>query len=739
MALAVLGLFPVVPAAAAAQEATIQGTVAASSTGRALSDVAVTLEAGGKRVYGSYTDENGRYRIEGIRPGTYTLKGQLIGYQGREQAVTLKSGEQRTINFLLSQAPVVLQGIVVSPQKGAAVKSLGRQIVTPQELHVVPVPGGSGDLASYLQTLPGVTTTGDRGGQVFVRGGTPSGNLVLVDGIPIYQPFHILGFYSVFPADLVSSADFYAGGFGARYSGRTSSVLDVHLRDGNQSHFRTTASLSPFLAQALAEGPAGGARWLISVRRSLVQQTSQTLLGSQEPVTFESEVAKVTPVSKSDQTCSVLTMHTKDHGQIDPTDQGSYVSWSNMLLGLRCITLRSSGQRFDVSWSYSGSGSDAVTHGSSQLHSYIWDVRNSAHESGLMGAIPFEAGWDLDIENMDYKLSELFGDLSNGSDGLFRVSGYFEAALPVGNNLEVRPGLVLTVSPRPGVEPRLRASWQPFGQSSGRLEGALGLYRQYVVGISDMRDVSSVFVAWMAAPDGKPAQALHAILGWQQTLGSGFHVSLEGYYKRLSDIPVPVLRGVAQFTTTLGRANGRVYGADTRLEYTSPRFYGFLGYGYSSTLYEASQEQFATWFGRPVLSYHPPHDRRHQINALASLDLGDYRLSARWQLGSGLPFTTPMGFDEAFDFTRGLPDVHAGLGTTRMVLNQPFTGRLPWVHRLDVSIERSFDLSFGNLVVQAGAINAYDRRNMFFYDLYTGRRLDQMPLAPYLSMTVRTK
>src|SRR5690606_2971084 len=117
------------------------------------------------------------------------------------------------------------------------------------------VPAGSGDLASYLQTLPGVTTTGDRGGQLFVRGGTAAENLVLVDGIPIYQPFHILGFFSVFPEDLVSSVDFYAGGFGARYSGRTSSVLDVGLREGNANTTRAVGTASPFLAEVMVEGP----------------------------------------------------------------------------------------------------------------------------------------------------------------------------------------------------------------------------------------------------------------------------------------------------------------------------------------------------------------------------------------------------------------------------------------------------------------------------------------------------
>jgi hypothetical protein len=178
-------------------------------------------------------------------------------------------------------------------------------------------------------------------------------------------------------------------------------------------------------------------------------------------------------------------------------------------------------------------------------------------------------------------------------------------------------------------------------------------------------------------------------------------------------------------------------GADVRVEYSSRHFSGFLGYGYSWTLYETSQRQFTTWFGEPVQSYHPPHDRRHQINAILNLYFGGFTASARWQLGSGLPFTRPIGFDEAFDFARELSQVKTTLGTTRLLLEKPFTGRLPWVHRLDLSLTRAFHVSFGQIVVQAGVVNAYGRQNMFYYDLFTGRRLDQLPLAPYASLTLR--
>jgi hypothetical protein len=727
-----------VPVGAAAQQAAILGLVADSGTGRPLEAVVIRLDTGGQPVFRTLTDRNGFYQIRGISAGTYTLRSRLLGYKEHEQIIILAAGERRRVSLRLARAAVPLEGVVVTAERGVTVSDLGRQLVTPAELRMVPVPGGSGDLATFLQTLPGVTAAGDRGGQLFVRGGTPADNLVLVDGIPIYQPFHILGFFSVFPEDLIASADLYPGGFGARYQGRTSSVLDVRLREGNPHGFRAMASVSPFIAEALAEGPVEGVRLLASTRHSLIEETSGTLLGATQPLTFESQLFKLATTSRTNERCSALALRTVDRGRLDPEEQKSHVAWRNLLAGLHCVALAPSGQLLEIRWSYTRSGSDAVARGSSRLHSSVDRMQHDLHATGRIGAMRVDVGYELYLETMSYDVSELISGGTQRRDYLWGISAYAEPTVRVGR-LEVRPGVALVASPRTGVEPRLRARWEPFGSGTGALQGAFGLYRQNVVGISDVRDVSSVFVAWAQAPNGVPLEALQGGLGWQQPLGGGFRWSVDGYYKRLTGIPVTVWSAVAEFTTQLARADGEAVGADVRVEYASPRFRGFLGYGYSRTLYESSQREFTNWFGEPVQSYHPPHDRRHQINAVLSLDVGDFTASARWQFGSGLPFTRPMGFDEAFDFTRTLARVDKGIGTTRLLLDKPFRGRLPLMHRLDLSLERTFDVSFGQIVVQAGAVNVYDRRNMFYYDLFTGRRLDQLPLAPYASLTLRSR
>ncbi|MEE8572599.1 MAG: carboxypeptidase-like regulatory domain-containing protein, partial [Gemmatimonadota bacterium] len=142
-----------VPVAAAAQQAAILGIVADSGTGRPLENVAITLDIGRQPVYRTLTDRNGFYQIPGINPGTYTLQSRRVGYQEHVQTITLAAGEQRRVSVRLAQLAVALEGLEVTAERGAAVSESERQVVTPEDVRLAPVPGGSGDLVAYLQTL----------------------------------------------------------------------------------------------------------------------------------------------------------------------------------------------------------------------------------------------------------------------------------------------------------------------------------------------------------------------------------------------------------------------------------------------------------------------------------------------------------------------------------------------------------------------------------------------------------
>jgi hypothetical protein len=122
-----------------------------------------------------------------------------------------------------------------------------------------------------------------------------------------------------------------------------------------------------------------------------------------------------------------------------------------------------------------------------------------------------------------------------------------------------------------------------------------------------------------------------------------------------------------------------------------------------------------------------------------SFDVGAFSASARWQFGTGLPFTRPMGYDESLDYRFTMQNPSRVRGETRLLLEKPYLARLPVFHRLDVSLERRIDSRLGGLRAELGAINVYDRTNIFFYDVYTHRRLDQLPFVPYASLRLEAR
>ena len=729
-----------------AQNSSLQGIITDHSTGEALFGANVLLQSieNEDLIYGVAAGGDGFFRIGSIQAGVYSIRVSYIGYETARDTLTFSVSEEKTFNITLEIDDSTLGELVVSRTTIATQRIEGAQRISPREIRRVPSPA-SGDLTAYLQTLPGVVTTGDRGGQVFIRGGSPSENMVLIDGALIYQPSHIVGFFSPIPGELIAGADFYAGGFGPKFTGRISSVMDVQLRHGDRFNTSASASVSPFAADVFAEGPivVGSSSWVFSARNSLIERTSSWYPIENQPLQFQSQFFKSSYI-QDDTRCSGMIMHTYDRGRMD-FDTDENIQWRNFVMGGRCValpegssTLMTTNVYFSrISNKLEDSGPFGFKSSAMRLNLDV-DLRQFA------GDVRFDYGGFSRLKFLSYDLGEKFAGFNLDSSSQFMMGGHVQATVPIGDKLRIQPGIGFSYNGDYGVgyEPRFRFSWSPFGRDSEEFSGSAGLYLQPLTGISDIRDVSSVFVAWMSAPlNDSQLQSFHATVGWQQTLGSGFTWSVETYFKEMSNLAIPVGNTIAEFTTDLALANGKVYGSDFRIEYNQGRFYGLIGYGYNWTLYESAQDHFSVWFGEPVQDFHPPHDRRHQLNALLSLDLGEYTMGARWQMGSGLPFTQPLGFDDVLDFRERLPSVNRDRGIRRVVMDKPFQGRMPTIHRLDVSIERSFNISASGskINVQAGAINIYDQSNIFFYDIYTSRRIDQLSFSPYVTLKLEVK
>lgn len=747
-----------------AQTATLSGFVWDVSDGRPLEGATVALrdvddEAGDPIDYGTVANADGVYLVRGIDPGSYLVEISFIGYQTFHETITFDASARVARSIGLEPSEEALDEVLVQGERetGAARVTAGHQRIRPEDVQLVPAPDLSADLASYLTTLPGIVTTGDRGGQFFVRGGEPSQNLTMLDGMILYQPFHVIGSYSAFPADIISRADLYVGGFSAQYAGRLSAVIDVASRAGNNRSFAGQAGISPFVAAGLVEGPIipGHLSFIGSVRRSLIDRAGESIYREELPFEFHDAFGKLHLVSGRRSRLSASGVTTSDRGTLVSeieTETEQEVRWANKSYGVRWLYLpRILNVSSDLEITRSEHEMSQGVPGDTVRSTSVTNTRIALHANFFGDDTTNEAGWDVVFSRAHNKLGGLFQNLESTSTNLPSFGFFVEPELLLGG-VRLEPGLRLqfyNVRVDPYLEPRIRAQWE---RGVHVVTGAIGVYQQHVIGLSDRRDASSVFTAWTGIPRrerdieeqtregvdllrGRLGQAVHVLTGYRSAPAPWLEYSAEAYYKRLRNLFVGEWSAIPRLTTRLQKGTGRSIGFEARVELRRGGLYGYATYGLSSTVYSADSEPIRIWYGQDELAYRPAHDRRHQVNVLVSYAWRGFDASVRWAFGSGLPYTRPLAFD---GFVL-IDDIHAGLDMERwrrVIFDRPFGSRLPAYHRLDVSIERRFELGWTSATLQASVLNVYDRRNIFYFDTFTLERKDQLPIIPSLGLRV---
>lgn len=719
----------------------LRGFVSDEASGTPLSGANVVLRDSTRIIRATATDGDGFYQLSGVTPGTYRLEISYLGYETHRETIRLRA-ESKILSVALSPTPRELEEVTVEEKREKIEETeAGLERIRAADLERVPTPGPGADLSTYLRSLPSVSTTGDRGGRIFVRGGTPSQNLILVDGTPIKKPFHIIGFYSAFPGDLISSADFYAGGFGARYTGRLSSVLDVNLRPGNLKRYQGRVQAGPFVSSIQAEGPLdrGEKSFLVNYRQSVIEWTGRELFGESTPYRFYDLTTRVHTQGESSQ-CSFTGIRTYDRGRIAPS-QPSVFRWTNTSIGGKCLTFGGeSSQRVYLSFGTTQFSNTVQTPDGDERTSGTWDTHVTLNLENPYSWGRLEGGFWVQSTQFDYSFSGTFLGLQTEDTFDISSGGHVGGAWDVSSSFTVSPSFGVQVPiywGTPTFEPRLRMAWQPGGADRTNVTAAGGLYYQLVDGVTDERDAGSTFLAWLQTPRNKSLRSSHTILGVNHQIAQGLRLSVEGYYKTLRDIPVSEWSTLATLNTSLTSVEGAAYGGSVSLQYRTDRMDLRANYGIGRVEYRASREALEAWTDEAEVAYSPPHDQRHRVGVTASVDLDLFTASARWQYASGRPYTQAYGTDNFLEIRglRGLPPDERG--NNRLLYEEQYNARLPAYHRLDVSVERSVTLSPAlDLTVEGGAINAYDRRNIFYLDLLTRERVDQLPLIPYLGLTL---
>ncbi len=746
------------------QGGTIRGFVYEKASGEPVIFTNVYLL---KTKYGSTTDVNGYYVISKIPQGSYTLMITYLGYDTISMPVTIESDEIISKKIFMEKASYSLASITVSADREEARTETKTSVIkiTPKQIRQIPTIGGQPDLAQYLQVLPGVIFTGDQGGQLYIRGGSPIQNKVLLDGMIIYNPFHSIGLFSVFDTDILRNADIYTGGFGAEYGGRISSVMDITTRDGNKKRLSGKAGASTFGAKLMLEGPLkkqtdenlGSSSFILSWKNSYLEQSSKIFYEYIDtaglPFNYMDLYAKISLNGANGSKVNFFGFSFNDKVKYKAISDYHWKSYGG---GLNFLVIPGNAPALiEGNLTFSNYKISLTEQNRSPRTSEINDFNLGLHFTYFVGKNTIKYGLEMLGVNTAFDFYNSVNRRIEQNDYTTELAAYFKYKATVGKVL-IEPSFRLQWYASPGLfspEPRLALKYNATDKLRFKFAG--GMYSQNLISTSSDRDVVNLFYGFVSGPenlqdefDGEPVKhnlqkAQHLILGLEYDIFPHTTVNLEGYYKNFSQLTNmnrnKVFDDNEQYTDKPDYLKkdfiierGNAYGIDFSLKYDFRRIYIWTVYSYGFVNREYEEEQ--------LIKYPPHYDRRHNINLVGSYILGkdlNWEISVRWNFGSGFPFTKTQGFYENITFDEGIYTdyiiINGELETLFAKLND---GRLPNYHRLDLTVKRKFFLGENTMLeADVSVTNVYDKENIFYINRLTNEKVYQLPIMPSFGLT----
>ncbi|MFT4525549.1 MAG: hypothetical protein ACI85F_001704 [Bacteroidia bacterium] len=746
---------------ASAQTGTVKGFVYDKENGEPFLFANVFLEG---TSFGASTDLNGFYQITKVPAGDYVLKSTFIGMDTATVSITLKENGSVTKALYVSKSSIQLDMVEISAEKMAATTEVRTSVarITPKEMKQVPTIGAEADLAQVLTVQPGVIFTGDQGGQIYIRGGSPVQNKVLLDGMIVYNPFHSIGLFSVFDTDIIRSADIYTGGFNAEFGDRISSVMDIKTRDGNKKRLSGKLSVSPFGANALLEGPIlklrddknGSISFLLSGKASFLEQTSKALYTYIDtgglPFNYADFYGKVSFNSKNGSKVNVFGFSYND----DVTYRSvSNYKWNSWGIGTNFLVVPAgSNVLMEGFINYSDYKISLSENEIAPRQSQIGGFNVGMNFLYYMGKNELKYGVFLQGFQTSYSFANSLGSIigANEAQNTTDFGVFAKFKWNIKEKLIIEPSFRLHYYASLAVaspEPRLGLKWNIAKWL--RFKYAFGLFSQNLISANSDRDVVNLFYGFLTAPENLPSEfdgreitdplqrAMHNIAGFEIDLGKRVSINVEGYWKnfyQLSNVNRNKLFDEDDATAPDNLKKdfiietGEALGVDFVAKYSHKRLYFWAVYslGYVKR-YDG------------ITEYFPHFDRRHNVNLMASYTFGknlDWEVGIRWNMGSGFPFTTTGGFYENVQVSSVGDDVIGQNGSLGVEYGELNSGRLPYYHRLDLNIKKTF--SFGKnhtLDVAVGMTNVYNRENVFYFDRIKYERVNQLPILPSLGLS----
>jgi len=732
---------------------------------------------------GANTDINGYFNINRIPPGDYTLLVVSLDFDTITETIRVNAGEMITKKLYVNKGGVKLQEVEINTTASEKIEntSVGVNKIDPIVINKLPSVGEP-DIAQYLQVLPGVVFTGDQGGQLYIRGGLPVQNKVLLDGLIVYNPFHSIGLFSVFDNDIMKNADVYSAGFGAEYGGRTSSIMDITTRDGNKKRASGKISASTFGAKAMIEGPFKklrengntSASYILSAKHSYLPQTSKVLYNYANPnglpFYYTDVYGKVSINSTGGSKISAFGFNFND--KVNYSDIAAF-AWQNTGAGINFLLVPQSSNllieglfaysKYHVTYTNPGLLTDSKSSDISGVNTgfnFVKFIGKQELRFGFEGVI---TNTKYNVQNPNYANIAMIRSTTD-------VAGFIKYKfIDRRKRIVFEPSFRMQYYATLGVaSPEPRASLKINFTKKIRFKAAGGLYSQTLISANSDRDIVNLFYGFINAPESQDIsptyldkngnvqtvnssvqKATHIVGGFEFDIFKHFELNVEVYQKFFNQV-ININRDkiFEDNTSNASRPDdlkknfvieqGRARGFDVTLKYDRKRFYFWAVYSltFNDRWVQNNSATTAT-----VLNYAPNFDRRHNINLVASYNFGakkQWELNGRWNFGTGFPFTPTQGYINQLNPSGNVNyNFNNANGNLNYIPGNLNSSRLPTYHRFDIGMKYKYKWTDKTtLEVSFGATNIYNRENIFYIDRFTFKRINQLPIMPNMNISL---
>ena len=708
------------------QDITIYGLITDQETGESLIGANAFIE---NTEFGSYSDKNGFYSItlnEYSKEETIII--QYLGYKTIKEKIIISSNNNFTYSindtqkikqdFSMIQSSIKLEEEKITGEQETrqTVNPYSSIKVTQAQLQALPTLAEA-DIFRTLQSLPGVLQASEFSTGLIIRGGNTDQNLILLDGITVYNPSHLGGIFSNFIVESIKEANLTKGGFNAEYGGRLSAVLDVISREGNRNKIKLKSDVSLLSAKATVEGPFYKGAWIVSGRRTYFDKVFEALNYDGIPPYYFYDIQghAFTDLTYKDR------ISISFYNGIDDFEYGPIAingDWGNKTSSVKYRRLFNEKLIGNFLLAKSEFFVNFGLGGPSGINEE--DIINDQTFSGdfsyfLNNNITIKTGYQY--KNLKFSYQSFFDDST-----LFSLINkptewgiYSQAKVVLNDKWVVEPGIRLNYYEN--MFPNLRLGLKYIIKTDEFINFSIGNYNQFMFTFQD--DFNPPLLdAWVAIDESVNAgKAEHIVLGYEKYV-SNYKFQVEGYYKNIYNMLTFEDQRAStdgevsseQLSDILTASNGNAGGIELFVQKLKGDVTGWLNYTLSYSTKEMNgQTYFTNW------------DRRHVLNFIGNKKikrtfLKNWEFNWKFTYQSGQAHTPILGY-----YLEDMPDSEETFW--RSIPGGRNSARYPSYHRLDLGLTRDFKIG-KNVKAKffMQVINAYNRKNIFRY-FYTTQNI----------------